>query len=251
VSEQVRLAGAMTSPEPSSDEPRPAVLFDIDGTLVDSNYLHVDAWDRALAEIGHPVDVWRIHRGIGMDSGKLLEGLLGDAPELHSAAKEEHARFYAESNSRLRPIAGARDLLHELARRDYQVVLATSAPQEELDALLDVLDVGGDVDAVTSGEDVETAKPDPDIIESALEKASSPASRAVMVGDAVWDMKAAARAGVISIGVLTGGYSREELLDAGATAVYDDVAELLAELDDSPIADLPASVTLERNAAHE
>jgi HAD superfamily hydrolase (TIGR01509 family) len=217
--------------------PRTAVLFDIDGTLVDSNYLHVEAWHHAFAAVGHPVDAWRIHRSIGMDSAKLLDALLGDAAEtVGDDAKQKHSEYYASLSDRLRPIEGARELLDALSERGQTVVLATSAPQDELETLLEVLDVGPDVDAVTSSEDVGTAKPDPDIIEVALEKADVPAERAVLVGDAVWDVKAAARAGVRSIGVLSGGYSAAELRDAGAIAVYDDVADLLAHLDESPLA---------------
>ena len=213
-----------------------AVLLDIDGTLVDSNYLHVDAWDRAFVAAGHPVDAWRIHRSIGMDSAKLGQSLLGDAWEsVAESVKEEQGRIYLESVDRLRPIGGARELLAELDRRGHTVVLATSAPQEELDALLTVLRVADSVAAVTSAEDVETAKPAPDIIEVALERASTPAARAVMVGDSVWDIEAAARVDVVSIGLLSGGSGREELLAAGAAAVYEDAAELLASLGESPI----------------
>jgi HAD superfamily hydrolase (TIGR01509 family) len=216
-----------------------AVLFDIDGTLVDSNYLHIEAWHHAFAAVGHPVDAWRIHRAIGMDSSKLLATLLGDAADtVGDEAKAKHTAFYEDLADRLRPIGGARELLSALTERGYTVVLATSAPQRELDVLLEVLDVGPDVDAVTSSEDVGTAKPDPDIVEVALTKADVPTDRAIMIGDAVWDVKAASRAGVATIGVRSGGYSAAELRDAGAIAVYDDVADLLAHLDVSPIASL-------------
>jgi len=217
----------------------PAVIFDIDGTLVDSNYLHVDAWDRALQTVGHPAEVWRIHRAIGMDSDKLLEELLGDhADALADETKAEHGRLYGHMSSRLRVLPGARELLDELAARGHTVVLATSAPQDELDTLLAVLDVGRTVDVVTSGEDVENAKPDPEIVDVALRKAGATAEHALMVGDSVWDVEAAERAGVRCIGVLTGGYGRDELLDAGAVAVYADLAELLRGLDASVIAQL-------------
>lgn len=217
-----------------SDDDRVAVLLDIDGTLVDSNYLHIDAWDRAFVTAGHPVEMWRIHRAIGMDSGKLIERLLGEeAAEVAEAVQREHALLYSHMTDRLRVITGARELLQELSRRGHVVVLATSAPPDELEDLLDVLHVDEAIDAVTSGEDVDAAKPDPGLIQIALERASVPARRAVMIGDSVWDIEAAARAGVASIGVRTGGYSAEELLEAGAAAVYDDVAHLLAELDRS------------------
>lgn len=213
-----------------------AVLFDIDGTLVDSNYLHIDAWDRAFRSIGHPVDVWRIHRSIGMDSVMLLDELLGDESEIvGDAAKKEHGRLYADMASRLRPIGGARELIAELDRRGTRVVLATSAPEDELRTLLTVLRTDSSVHAVTSSEDVGTAKPHPDIIQVALDKAGVRAEDAVMVGDSVWDMKAAQRAGVAAIGVLSGGFGRDELTSAGAAEVFDDVAELLATLDGGPL----------------
>ena len=217
---------------------RVAVLFDIDGTLVDSNYLHIDAWDRAFTGVGHPVDIWKIHRAIGMDSGKLLEALLGDdASALGDDAKERHTAVYMANTDRLRVISGANELLAELARRGHPVVLATSAPESELKILLGVLDVADAVQAVTSAEDVGTAKPDPDIIQVALDRAGASADAAVMVGDSVWDMVAAERAGVRSIGVLSGGFGRDELISAGASAVYDDVADLLDNLDASLLAE--------------
>jgi HAD superfamily hydrolase (TIGR01549 family) len=221
----------------TSDSGTKAVLFDIDGTLVDSNYLHVDAWDRAFTAVGHPVDVWRIHRAIGMDSGKLLKRLLeGDAEIIGDDAKARHDTLYMNTTDRLRPIGGGKALLEELTRRGHRVVLATSAPEDELKMLLAVLDVDDTVQAVTSSEDVGNAKPDPDIIRIALQKAGVSPREAVMVGDSVWDVEAADRAGVRCVGVLSGGVGREELLSAGASAVYEDVAELLHELSSSPIA---------------
>jgi HAD superfamily hydrolase (TIGR01549 family) len=218
---------------------RPAVLFDIDGTLADSNYLHVHAWSEALVELDHPVDSWRIHRAIGMDSKKLLAALLGDAADrIGESAREGHSRKYAELSDQIRTFAGARDLLAAVAGHDLQVVLATSAPQDELSRLLEVLDADQWTAHVTSAEDVESAKPDPDILDVALRKAGVPASRAVMVGDAIWDGEAAARAEVAFIGLLSGGSSAADLREAGAVAVYDDASSLLAELVSSPIAEL-------------
>jgi HAD superfamily hydrolase (TIGR01509 family) len=213
-----------------------AVLFDIDGTLVDSNYLHVDAFDRAFVLSGHPVDQWRIHRSIGMDSASLLDSLAGDAAaDIGDAVKDAHSRLYLAMAERLRPFAGAVELLTELASRGHTVVLATSSPEDELEVLLKVLDAGDAIAATTSAGDVENAKPDPDIIHAALDAVSMPAERAVMVGDSVWDVKAAARAGVPCIAVLSGGSGRDELVAAGAVEVYDDVADLLAHLDESLI----------------
>ena len=213
-----------------------AVLFDIDGTLVDSNYLHIDAWARALEEVGHPADTWRIHRAIGMDSALLLDSLLGEhADALGERAKTRHGDLYREQAARLRPFAGARDLVAELARRGTRVVLATSAPQEELELLLKVLDVEEHLADYTSASDVENAKPEPDLIHAALEKAGVGPKRAVMVGDTVWDVEAAKRAGVSCVGVLSGGIGAEQLYDAGAVAVYSDVAELLLGIETSPL----------------
>ncbi|WP_375388278.1 HAD family hydrolase [uncultured Amnibacterium sp.] len=213
-----------------------AVLLDIDGTLVDTNYLHVDAWLRACADVGHPVDAWRVHRAIGMDSAKLLDTLLGDdAERLGDEAKERHSAHYAADQERMRRFAGAQELLGTLAGRGFQVVLATSAPQEELDMIIRALDPGDSVFAITTAEDVETAKPAPDVVRVALDKAGVSADDAIMVGDAAWDAESSVRAGVRCIGVLSGGYGASELRDAGAVAVYDDVAALLAGLDDSPL----------------
>ena len=217
----------------------PAVLFDIDGTLVDSNYLHVYAWLRAFDEEGISVDSWRIHRGIGMDGTSLVRSLTEHAgQEVLNRLKDGHDRFYQENSSLLTPLPGARDLLRWVAARGLQVVLATSAPEDELAVLRGVLDCEEVIAAVTSSEDVDTAKPKPDIVAVALERAGVTADDAVFVGDAVWDCEAARRAGVPSIGVLSGGVSRAELLEAGASAVFDDAGDLLTNLDSTPIAGL-------------
>lgn len=222
-----------------SDTPTTAVLFDIDGTLADSNYAHIDAWWRAFRAVGESVDAWRIHRAIGMDSSKLLESLLPDASEeTRDTAKQFHTAFYSEHMPQLRLLPGARDLLEAVAGRGHAVVLATSAPQNELDRLLELLDAEQWIAAVTSSEDVEQAKPDPGIIEVALQKAGVDADHAVMVGDAMWDVESADRVGVTCIGVMTGGIGGDELRGAGAAAVYDDAAALLDDLDGSPIGPL-------------
>jgi HAD superfamily hydrolase (TIGR01509 family) len=222
--------------DPRNREPVKAVLCDIDGTLVDSNYAHIAAWSRALAEVGAPVDEWRIHRCIGMDSGKLVATLLGDrADELGDRAKELHSTYYLERAESLRPLGGARELVTALAGRGIQVVFATSAPEEELEILLEILDVNGSVAATTSSGDVDAAKPDPDILQVALEKVGIDPWNAVMLGDSAWDMRSAAAAGVVSVGLRSGGMGAAELLEAGATAVYDDAAALLEDLDSSPL----------------
>ncbi|NQX11165.1 HAD family hydrolase [Microbacteriaceae bacterium VKM Ac-2855] len=216
-----------------------AALFDIDGTLIDSNYLHVEAWAHALAEVGHPTDAWRIHRCIGMDSAKLLDTLVGEevAAEIGDHASGLHGEYYDGLADRLRSFDGARELLETLADRGMTVVLATSAPEDELEQLRRVLSADHVVADVTSSGDVETAKPEPGIVESALKKAGTAPGDALFVGDTVWDIEAAARAGVRCIAVTSGGIAEAELRDAGAIAVYDDVASLLRELDTSPFAE--------------
>lgn len=211
----------------------PAVLFDIDGTLVDSNYLHVFAWQQAFDELNTPVEAWRVHRSIGMDGSKLVGSL---APDLDVAkAKDAHSRHYRRLSGLLQPLPAAIDLLDAVAATGLQVVLATSAPGDELDELRKVLGRDEIVSAITSSEDVETAKPQPDVVEVALERAGVPADRAVFVGDSVWDVRAASRAGVQTIGVLSGGVSRAELVAEGAVAIFKNPADILEQLDDSPI----------------
>ncbi|WP_394768235.1 HAD family hydrolase [Lacisediminihabitans sp.] len=206
-----------------------AVLFDVDGTLVDSNYRHVHAWSQAFALVGRPVDAWRIHAAIGMDSGLLLNELLGEeAAELGPRAQELHGRFYAEASRDLRPLNGARELVKEVARRGHAVVLATSAPEDELATLRDALQVDEFVSLSTSSEDVGTAKPEPDIVRVALTRAGVDACEAVFIGDSRWDVEAAARAGVKCVALRSGGTGALELFNAGAFFVWDDPADLLA-----------------------
>ena len=219
--------------------PVAAVLFDIDGTLVDSNYLHVHAWYRAFTDVGIPVDAWRIHRSIGMDGDTLVATLAEDADEdTRSRAKDLNSRYYKESASLLRPLPGALELLEAVEKLGIQVVLATSAPEDELAILRDVLDCDNLVSAMTSSEDVDTAKPRPDIINVALDRVGVDAAHAVFVGDAVWDVEACKRADVVAIGLLSGGVSKCELEEAGAHQVFDDALHLCQHLDDTPIAAL-------------
>lgn len=220
-----------------TDEQRaPAVLFDVDGTLVDSNYLHVHAWARAFAEVSIPVETWRIHRSIGADGSELVDSLSGGAADdVQKRLKDLHTQFYEETTSLLSPLPGARELLDRVASLGLQVVLATSAPENELSILRKVLDRDDLVSTATSSGDVSTAKPQPDIVEVALERAGVAADRAVFVGDAVWDAEASKRAGVHSIGVLSGGVSRGELQEAGASAVFENALDLCEHIEDSPI----------------
>lgn len=220
----------------TSDEKAPAVLFDVDGTLIDSNYLHIHAWCRAFADLDIPVEAWRIHRSIGMDGSTLVDELSGGATDdIQKSLTELHTRYYRETTSLLHPLPGAREILERLASLGLQVVLATSAPEDELATLREVLDRDDLISTATSSEDVDTAKPEPDIVEIALQRAGVPADHAVFVGDAVWDAKASTRAGVQCIGVLSGGVSRDELERAGATAVFDNALDLCEHIDTSPI----------------
>jgi HAD superfamily hydrolase (TIGR01509 family) len=171
-----------------------------------------------------------------MDSAKLLEALLGDELDrLGDDAKERHTTHYERDAERLRPFEAAQDLLRAIAGRGLKVVLATSAPPHEFELLQKVLAVDDAVAEFTTAGDVSTAKPAPDVVQVALEKAGVDADAAVMVGDTVWDVEAAGRAGVRAIGVLSGGIGEGELREAGAIAVYEDVVALLRELDGSPL----------------
>ncbi|MCW2685434.1 MAG: family hydrolase [Mycobacterium sp.] len=217
----------------------PAVLFDVDGTLVDSNYLHIHAWCRAFHEVGMDVESWRIHRSIGIDGSLLVKTLSLDADDdVQRTLKGLHSRYYKELSSLLHCLPGARELLQRVASLGLQVVLATSAPEDELALLREVLDSDDLVSAVTSSDDVEIAKPEPEIVEVALSKAGVTADRAVFVGDSTWDAVAGTRAGVTCIGVLSGGVSREELRSAGARMVFENARDLCENIDRSPIAAL-------------
>ncbi|MGU3432408.1 HAD family hydrolase [Actinomycetes bacterium M1A6_2h] len=213
-----------------------AALFDIDGTLVDSNYAHIGAWSRALREAGSAVPSWRIHSCIGMDGSLLLDTLIGssDSDEAQRA-KKLHDEYYAEEGKSLQVLPGARELLSEMRSRGVTVVLATSAPENELKVLRGLLDVEDIVSVVTSAEDADVAKPRPDVVRTALERAGVSADEAVFIGDSIWDMKACTSAEVVGVGVRSGGIAEAELLSAGAHSVFDDAADLLKRIDRSPL----------------
>jgi HAD superfamily hydrolase (TIGR01493 family) len=217
------------------DEVRGGVVFDVDGTLLDTNYLHVAAWWEAFGERGHDIQCADIHRALGMGSTELIERVLGKPDPSVSAA---HSRHYAPYLGRIRPLPGAADLLRATARLGLDVVLATSAKPDEVDLMLDALGAGSAVSAVVSSGDVDRAKPDPGILQKALDESGIDPGRAVMVGDTIWDVIAAARAGIQCIGLLCGGIAAEQLRDAGAGSVYRDPAALLEDIHDSPIGQL-------------
>lgn len=208
----------------------PAVLFDVDGTLVDSNYLHVYAWQRAFDADGIAVATWKIHRCIGMDGSKLVRTLSGDAPEeVRDRLSDAHSRYYRETTPLLAPLPGAKELLHRVAGLGLQVILASSTPEDELEMLRKVLDWDDVIAATTSSRDVD-AKPEPGIVQVALDRAGVIAGDAVFVGDSVWDAHAAKAADVPCIGVCSGGIAAAELQAAGAAPVFAEPRDLLDQL---------------------
>ena len=212
-----------------------AALLDVDGTLVDANYQHTIAWYRAFREHDITLPLWRIHRAVGMGGDQLVPALVGDEVEreLGDDIREKRSGLYEKLIDEVAAFDGAHELVCELLERDIAVVLASSAPMEELDHYLDLLDVRSLVDAWTTKDDVDQTKPEPDLVKAALEKAED--AEAVMVGDTKWDIEAAAKADVPTICVMAGGWSRQELLDAGAVEVYESVDELRRGLDESPL----------------
>jgi HAD superfamily hydrolase (TIGR01509 family) len=221
---------------------RPGVLFDVDGTLVDTTYLHAVAWWEALRQYDRDVPMAEIHRGIGMGADQLLDHLLGedrdkDADEDLTTA---HDVLYGVWWERLRPLPGAADLLRACAGRGLAVVLASSAKEAELAILRKVVDADDVVTAATSSADAEQSKPAPDILEAALSQSGVDPRQCVFVGDAVWDVKAAAKLDIPCIGLASGGTSAAELREAGAVETYRDPADLLRHLGSSAIRELPA-----------
>ena len=205
----------------------PAAILDVDGTLVDTNYQHVIAWYRALRNHDVIRPVWRIHRHIGMGGDHLVRAVAGDEVEekLGDDIRESEKTIYAQLIDEVEFTEGARELIEFLKERGHKIVLASSARQEELDHYLDMLEARELSDAWTSSADVESTKPAPDLVVAAMGKVE--ADSAVMVGDSTFDCEAAARGGVPTIGVLTGGFSEAELRDAGAVAVFESLGELM------------------------
>jgi len=213
-----------------------AAILDIDGTLVDTNYHHTVAWYRAFRDHDVTVSMWRIHRHIGMGGDQIVAALVDDEfEEDHGdAVRETEGERYMELIEEVCPLPGARDLVVHLKEQGHAVVLASSAKEEEVDHYLDLLDARDLADAWTTSADVETTKPAPDLVESALAKAGDQ-DGAVLVGDSVYDCEAAGRAGVKTVSVLTGGFSEEELREAGAVAVYESPRALLDGLAATPL----------------
>ncbi|MEA2200800.1 MAG: hypothetical protein QOI89_1396 [Solirubrobacteraceae bacterium] len=210
-----------------------AAIIDVDGTLVDTNYQHAIAWYRAFRDCGVVLQLWRIHRHIGMGGDQLVPSLTSSRYE-HDHGDEVRAaekRHYMQLIGEVEPMDRARDLLEALRQRGHSVVLASSAKPEEVEHYLDLLDARELADGWTTSADVRATKPEPDLVIAALQKADAPPSEAVMIGDSTWDVKAADRAGVQTLGVMTGGFCEDELLDAGAATVFESVADLCDALD--------------------
>ena len=214
----------------------PAAILDIDGTLVDTNYHHAIAWFRAFRRLDVTLPLYRVHRHIGMGGDQFVGALAGeDFERAHGdEVRALEADCYAELMPEVCALADARELLVELKRRGQAVVLASSAKEHEVDHYLDVLDARELADGWTTSADVERTKPEPDLVAAALEKAGG--GDGVMVGDSVWDCEAAKRAGVPTVAVLTGGFSEAELRDAGAVCVFERIADLCANLEETPLA---------------
>ncbi len=214
----------------------PAAILDIDGTLVDTNYHHVIAWYRAFAKQGIVLPLWRIHRHIGMGGDQVVAALAGDEVErqqgddIRAAEKE----LYFELIDEVEPFDGARGLIETLKERGHAVILASSAKPEEVDHYLDLLDARELADDWTTSADVEATKPHPDLVVAAVGKAGG--GEAVMVGDTPWDCESAQGAGVPTVCVLTGGFSEQELRDAGAVSVFESIAQLAKRLGETPLA---------------
>jgi HAD superfamily hydrolase (TIGR01549 family) len=212
-----------------------AAILDIDGTLVDSNYFHAVAWGRAMRGHGHTVPMWRIHRAIGMGSDQLVRALLGDEVEERDgdAIRAAEGDAYFELIDEVAPLDGARELMQDLKQAGHRLVLASSAKPAEVEHYLDLLDARELADAWTTSGDVERTKPEPDLVQTAIERIGG--GPAVMIGDSVWDCEAAGNAGVDTIAVLTGGFSDAELLRAGATIVFGSIAQLRERLSWTPL----------------
>lgn len=202
-------------------------ILDVDGTLVDTNYHHALAWHRALRSHDQQVPVWKVHRHIGMGGDQILDALIGEeaAAERGDEIRAAEAEAYGELIGEVEPMAGARELLERLRSEEATTILASSAKQDEVDHYLDLLDARELVDGWTTSADVERTKPHPDLVHAALEKAGGEGS-SVMVGDSIWDVRAAHAAEVPTLAVLTGGFSEAELREAGAVQVVESIDEL-------------------------
>lgn len=209
--------------------------MDVDGTLVDTNYQHALCWYRAFRKHDVTIPVWRLHRHVGMGGDKFVAAVAGDDVEerLGDDVRDEWERLFEEVIGEVAPLEGARDLIVELKERGRSVVLASSAIEKHLDQFLDLLDARELADSWTTKDEVEASKPEPDLVNAALEKAGT--RDAAMLGDTPWDVEAARKAGIETVCLMTGGFSEQELRDAGAVAVFESIADLREALDETPL----------------
>ncbi len=213
-------------------------ILDIDGTLVDTNYQHALAWYRAFRQQGLVLPIWRIHRHIGMGGDQLISALTSEETERRDGEVIRTAEeiLYRELIGEVETMQGARELISELKRRGHQIVFASSAKAGEVDHYLELLGAREIADGWTTSADVEATKPAPDLVRAALSSVDAAPRSAVMIGDTPWDAEAARKAKVPMVAVMTGGFSAAELEDAGVAEVYESVAELTAQLDETPLA---------------
>ena len=219
----------------STDSTRPTVVLDLDGTLVDSVYQHVTAWQAAFHDVGLHVSGVRIHEAIGMGGDRLVAEVAGASAEtgVGEEVRKLHDSYFRSGLRTISPLDGAPELVESLVGRGHRVVLASSSESDLVDALLDIVGIGHHLHAVVTGSDDAASKPSPDLVRLAVERAGG--GSAVVVGDATWDMESAAAANVASIGLRSGGVSTERLMSAGAVAVHDGPRDLLDHLDQSPL----------------
>ncbi len=213
-----------------------ALIFDLDGTLIDTVYAHVFAWQRAFAESGLAIDGWRIHRRIGMSGGLAARAAARELGREINAAQEEvllkrHGELFREFLPERRPLPGAVALIRTLRAQEIRFGIATSGSRPEIDLSLEALGIGAET-VVIERRDVKRAKPEPDLFLACQQQLGVEQDECYVVGDAVWDLLAARRAGMLSVGLLSGGYGENELLAAGAYRVYRDAADLHRSLDE-------------------
>jgi HAD superfamily hydrolase (TIGR01549 family) len=213
--------------------PNQTALLDVDGTLIDANYQHALAWYRAFREHGIVLPVWRIHRHVGMGGDQIVPALAGDEVDAEKGDEIREARdeIFMELIEEVSPLEGAAELIGDLKQLGLPIVLASSSPDKEIDRYLKLL--GGPDVEYTTKDDVESTKPEPDLVRAALDKAGT--GDAVMVGDTPWDIEAARKAGVATVCVITGGFSEQELREAGAAAVFESVEDLRRRLGETPL----------------
>jgi HAD superfamily hydrolase (TIGR01509 family) len=223
---------------------RAGILVDVDGTLLDTNYLHTLAWSRALRELGEWAPMNAIHRLVGMGGDHLVVELVGRPL---AGADDAHDRHYAGLKDEITPLPGARTMLRRMHDAGLAVILATSATAQDLTNLRELLDADAAIDGLVSADDVERSKPDPQIFEVARDKGGIDPRAVVAVGDSVWDVQAARAAGMGCVALESGGSGRHELAEAGALAVYRDAAELADQLLTSPIGALVVEVRTARD----